>query len=52
MCRNQAGRQIGERLVDAIERPPDMAQMFENEIFSVFGHWQNTIEMPYPPKVA
>lgn len=47
-----AGRRIGERLVDAIERPPEMAQMFENEIFSVFGHWQNTIESICPSPVS
>jgi hypothetical protein len=44
-----AGRQIGEPLVDAIA--PEMAQMFENEIFSVFGHWQNTIESICPSPV-
>jgi hypothetical protein len=38
-----AGSQIVESLFDAIDRPPDMAEMFESDIFSVFGQWQRSV---------
>ena len=38
-----AGSQIVESLFDAIDRLPDMAEMFESDIFSVFGHWQRSV---------
>jgi hypothetical protein len=39
-----ASRQIIKPLLDAINRPPDMAEMFENEIFGVARHWPISVK--------
>jgi hypothetical protein len=35
---SNASRQIIKSLLDAIDRPPDIVEVFENEIFRIVGH--------------